>query len=146
MKKLTQIHIIDNAHTEVTSEADPDDEWSRESTYQSHYIQGFEVAIYGRWGDVECEFEPGFDTPYFLLYYTYDTGDSFGSDEGLIEFVGFYKNHDLAIRSMEIINGNLSADAVAIVDDNGTEYKECLHQDYFGQMHDAVVQTVYRKG
>jgi len=38
LPKVTYITVVDDSYTEVTDEADPNDEWSADSTDTSHYI------------------------------------------------------------------------------------------------------------
>ena len=98
--KYYSIEIVDDAYSRDTSEPDPDDSYSRASTYTTHNIEGFKAAPEkdGRYFDIVIPYAPLFDEPYHLLYVVYSTGDSFGRDEGRsIENIGFYKPSQLGI-------------------------------------------------
>lgn len=88
-----------HSHCEITEERDPDDEWDRDNTSTDHFIEGVAVYHKGDWGSemhgtVEFDLVP--DKPYYLLYGIYSTGNSFGYDEGEIEFVDLYESVEFA--------------------------------------------------
>jgi hypothetical protein len=139
-KTLYPIKVIDNVHYYTTNEADPDDEWSRDSTDESHSIEGIKLSA--RYGDVETTFKPEKGVSYYLLYYIYSTGDSFGSDSGRIHFIGLYRSKQLADKCAKLIDkGGVN---VTIYDDNGTPYKEHIsaRDDYFGGLTSVEVAEV----
>lgn len=41
-------------------------------------------------------YEPEFGREYYLLYVEYSTGDSFGRDDGRLEFIGLYDDVEIA--------------------------------------------------
>lgn len=142
-----KVNVIDYVDVDITKEADPDDEWSKESTYESHSIRGIETGP--NCYELKVEFPVLPNTPYYLLYYNYSTGDSFGRDEGKIEFVGLYRDPTLAHKceaAMTTAANSGNSEAV-IWNDNGIEYTEYLPcvNDYFGSFDWADVQTVYLK-
>ena len=69
--RATPVAVLDHAYTTVTREADPNDEWDRDSTDTSHHIYGIQKAQ--KYGDLECSFELLPNKTYYLLYYLYDT-------------------------------------------------------------------------
>lgn len=96
--KLYSIEVEDDLHGHDTSEADPDDEFSRPSTHTEHNIISFKVHPETQYGDVVVPYEPERGVDYYLLYVVYSTGDSFGSDSGSsIEYIGLYTNDELNI-------------------------------------------------
>jgi hypothetical protein len=141
---MTKINVVDDSYTEITDEADPEDSWSRESTAESHYIRGIKIG--DRYGDVECSFEVVPMTNYYLLYYRYSTGDTFGRDEGKIEFVALYNDIELADKSAQAMNNaaNNKQMLATIWNDEGKPYEEYLNcvTDYFGSFDGAEVETV----
>jgi len=85
------------------------------------------------------------NTDYYLLYYRYGTGDSFGQDTGRIEFVGLYQDQELADKCAEAMN-KTGGGAVTIWNDQGKPYREYLNDDYFAGYESAHVQSVRLKG
>ena len=143
LPKVTFINVIDDEHTEVTVEGNPDDRWSRDSTSTSHYIRG--IQIHPSYGEVECSFEVERGIDYYLLYYTYGTGDSFGSDSGKIEFVALYNDEELAQKSFKALDkaGSNGDNKVTIWNDLGQPYDEYVNQDYFGGFESAYLEPVH---
>jgi hypothetical protein len=93
-QKTWKIEVVDNIYTDTFDEpTDPDDEYARASTYETHDIQGIKLSKYG---DIEIDFEPKYDVTYFLVIVNYDTGDSFGRDNGRVSYVDLFKNEKLA--------------------------------------------------
>ena len=92
----TQIQVIDRVYTYVTREGDPEDRWDRDSTGESHDIQGIRVVDENDYFDLTVDFEVVDDRDYYLLYGIYSTGDSFGHDEGRIQFVDLYESREVA--------------------------------------------------
>ena len=90
----TRVKVIDNVYGGITEEANPNDSWSRDSTYEDHNIEGIRVVDGYYDLEVGFEVEPGRD--YWLLYGIYSTGDSFGTDDGRIEFVDLYEDRLVA--------------------------------------------------
>lgn len=96
--KLYSIEVEDDLSDHDTSEADPDDKWSRASTHTEHNITGFKVRPESQYGDVLVPYEPERGVDYYLLYVVYTTGDSFGRDSGHgIEYIGLYTKDELHI-------------------------------------------------
>jgi hypothetical protein len=96
---MVKIQIIDNDYTEITQRADSDDKWDRDNTYTSHDIQGIKKANIGY--DLDTEFDVYPDIDYYLVYAIYDTGDSFGSDEGQIQFIFLYLDEKHAKKAVK---------------------------------------------
>jgi hypothetical protein len=148
LPKVTHISVVDYVDEYITSYADPDDEWGRDSTAQSHSIQG--ISIHPNYGDLDVSFDVLPNQTYYLLYYLYETGDSFGSDSGRIEFVCLYNDQTLAEKSCASMNkfnrndrnkqGHVNP--VTIWNDLGQPYQEHINDDYFGGFEVAGVISV----
>lgn len=108
---------------------DPEDEWSRDSTVESHNIHGLIEVGKNAYYDV-CIAGEG-DT-FYLLYGIYGTGDSFGVDEGRFEEVSLHRDIDIARENkkrLEIhersqdINSSLEIGwTVTLLNDDGSEF------------------------
>jgi hypothetical protein len=86
-----------SVYTEVTCEADPEDEWSRASTSGSVTVNGatlVEKDGYDCLG-VAADLKPG-DT-IWLVWAQYETGDSFGRDGGQYELLEVQPTYERAI-------------------------------------------------
>lgn len=92
----TKVKIVDNVHYDVSREA-TESEWDRDDTYEDHNVEGIEVVkTKSGFYDVEVGFDILHGMDYYLLYGIYSTGDSFGRDEGRIEFVDLYEDREVA--------------------------------------------------
>ena len=124
---------------------DPEDSWSRDSTSQHHEILGIEEVPEGGYSDLVADDEG----PYYLLYVIYNTGDSFGRDDGQIEFVFLHTNQCMGYKNITRINEHYQTDggmyygnkdyakfSVCLLDDNGEEFK--LHVPWTGFFEDLV--------
>lgn len=154
MNKLTGIKIKDYSYTDVTRERDPEDRWSGEDTDTSHDIQGFTVTKGKEYFDLEVPFKIKPNTPYYLLYCIYGTGDSFSRNEGQIEFVGLYESKKLAEKNAKAIEAqnkeyktNYSMKdgySVTLTANSGEKFKfHAPWNGYFECLNDIEVEPVY---
>jgi len=88
----------------VTDEADPEDEWSRESTaatiesIEARLVERNEPSYRSKWRGLDEDFELDVkrgDTVYAVIA-DYDTGDTFGRDGNQVSVVGCFKQEDRA--------------------------------------------------
>jgi len=140
----TRIKIERSQTATLTSKGTRDvEEWGTRDchSYDNH------VHWIAYTSDKYCELETFFDvepdTDYYLLYYTYTTGDSFGHDSGLFEAVDLYKTWDEANKNRIRIQ---SAKSPNVCLDSGTGkaydcYISCI-DDFFGHLDDVFVERV----
>jgi len=101
----TELYIHVDSYTDMTTEADQDDEWSRDSTSTEHYFRG----IYLNDGlDRKKEIVP-FDVKngdtVWALHAQWSTGDSFGTDDGEChDVIGIYKTYEEAKADKNLID------------------------------------------
>ena len=100
---FTYIQILDKTYTETTRVGVSDDKWDRDDTRTDHNIIGFKIVDENNYFDFEVKFNIDTNKEYYLLYVIYGTGDSFGRDDGQIEFVGFYENVNIAEENLKRI-------------------------------------------
>jgi hypothetical protein len=93
---VAKIQVVDEARLYVTEPGDPDDRWDRDNTATEHYIRGIRVVGEKDYYDLQTAFDIDPKRPYFLMYAIYSTGDSFGHDEGRIEYVGLFEELEFA--------------------------------------------------
>ena len=146
MPKLTKIEIIDDTDDELVREGD-DREWGERACYRTnHYIRGFKVGK--EYGDLDVAYEIDEDKNYYLLYVLYTTGDSFGYDEGRIEFVGLYRTAEEADANVDRIEKHCSDNGnemftVELISPSGTKYKcHTPWKGYFNSIDDIRVDTI----
>jgi hypothetical protein len=84
---------------------DCDDEWTRDSTAETHSITGIKEVSNNDYHDV-CTTDG--DGPFYLLYVIYDTGDSFGTDEGRFEEVLLHRDIEVAKKNKKLIETHYS--------------------------------------
>ena len=101
---MTDIEIIDDAHEYVTRSSDPDERWDCDDTDCDHSIEGFRVAPKRGYSDLTVNFDAEYDTNYFLVYAIYDTGCSFCSTGGRIEFIDLFEDEQVAQENVRRIN------------------------------------------
>ena len=103
----TAFKIDCNSYTEVTQEADPNDEWSNDSTYTIHNVNAITISndrnfcVSGAFSDEDLVKNK---EKVFLVYATYDNGDSFCTHKGSgIEYIECFLNREKAEEVVETI-------------------------------------------
>ena len=142
----TKIKIIDDTYGGVSRGRDNDDRWDRDDTYVEHSIKGFRIVKETDYRDLVASFVPKKNTPYYLLYAVYDTGDSFGTDNGQIVFFDLYDNREVAetnSKILEDLTGEHDA-SVIIFENDFKPYKTSVPWlGYFESLQGVYVETVY---
>jgi hypothetical protein len=150
-KPKTSIHyikVIDDSFVTVEEEGTNEEYGPRDCTHTSHYIEGIkEVSEQEGW-DLVVPFKPEPRKQYFLVYCLYTTGDSFGWDSGIIEFIGLYEDRDLADATKKRIENHYK-DAkkrdspVEVYNSKGELYSiSAPWIGYFESLDDVVVESV----
>lgn len=136
------VNVIDDWYSEITREADPDDEWSCDDTTESHSIQGIEVVGEDKFGDLIVGFEPKKDQTYYLVYVRHASGCSFCTHYGLLECVNLYETEEKAYKAMNEIESKNGAYPIKIETESGGELLVGGWDDYFGGFDYADVESV----
>lgn len=108
--------------------------------------ESYDTTIEGiKWSknpDVYAGFKPEKDTDYYLLYATYTTGNSFGRESGLIDFILLTKTREEAesvMKMLESIKEHEFKSPIHIKDD----FKYCIPWfGYFESLDNIDIQTV----
>lgn len=141
----TKVKIVDNIHYGVSREA-TENQWDRDDTYEDHNIEGIEVVKTGFY-DVEVGFDILHGMDYYLLYGIYSTGDSFGHDEGRIEFVDLYEDREVAEENAKRLRAHndekKDSFSTKLLHENGKEY-DCHvpWKGYFERLSYLEVKSV----
>lgn len=89
---ITKVNILQRSDSHCTEEGDGQ-KWGQRDCYAySHTFHGIKVMGENEYSDVEVGFPIEADKTYWLLYGTYQSGDSFGSDTGNLHIVDLYQN------------------------------------------------------
>lgn len=94
----TEVFINVRSSSSITRWADRNDDWDRDDTYTDHTINGISLSqgnSFSYESMMAC-FRPTPGEVYYLVYANYDTGDTFGRDQGNIDFVDLYTDETLA--------------------------------------------------
>lgn len=130
---------------------DADDEWSRDSYYESHTVRGIKEVKEKDYFDLPLEDGEG---PIYLLYAIYDTGDSFGRDEGRFEAVMLHHDRSIAEenrrrileqnRQYEQSRGhNMEDYSVTLLTDSGKEFQiSTPWNGYFEDLSTVEIEEV----
>lgn len=118
---LKQITVVYDTYTEITREADPDERWDGDNTYEHHTIHG--VKHVDKWGDVYVTFTPEKNKTYYLLYVLYNAGDSFHREENRISFINLYESYECAELNKKRIEEQGRNYTFNLVTEEGKEYK-----------------------
>lgn len=150
---MTKIYIQNDSWTENLGGYDPDDEWTRDSTSTDHNVKGIEIVTSKNgYGHLEAHYDVAEKGYGYLLYVVYSTGDTFGRDDGQIEYIGLYDDETLAYDQKRIIeedaklsDNDIGVDSwnVEITHPNGKKFK--LHkpwEGYFEQLQYVSVDRV----
>ena len=102
------IKINHNRYTEITREADPNEEWDGDDLSSSHSFNGYQVVKngIGYWDFILSE-NPN-KKPLYLVYVLHSDGDSFHSEEGCICMVSLVDNYEDAVKIRNAISSDES--------------------------------------
>jgi hypothetical protein len=148
---MTDIYVVQDINYENLGGYDPDDEWTRDSTAQYVSLVGWseDKPDYHRYDYelVAVEFEPKRQDTLYALCISYDTGDSFGCDEGKHEVVHLFRNKGVAEDNLKALGdlyskgGDLSGGEFVLKLDNGEELKTYVpYMGYFEYLNDVYVE------
>lgn len=122
---IIRITVLNDSWGGISRHADPDEEWDADSTWQEHSITGIEITKDG--GDVAVGFTPLLNVEYYLLYVIFDTGDSFGSYTGQIEYIDLYEDSGIALENRNRIEKDMKTNpdnySVELKHESGETYK-----------------------
>lgn len=90
---MAEVVVEDDAHTYVTREA-TEEQWDGDDTHTDHSIRGIREAV--MYSDLTVDFDLVEGQTYYLLYATYQTGCSFYTETGKIEYIGLYRELKVA--------------------------------------------------
>lgn len=153
---MKSIKIVNYSYGEVTQEADPNDEWSADSTHTYNDVRGFQISIDGKRGykDLDVKFDIDEDNTYYLLCVIYSTGDSFSNHGGQIDYIELYQDKGMADEAAKKIetdykvykkhsNTNRADYSVTIKNNEDNDFKmSCTWKGYFESLESVEVIPV----
>jgi hypothetical protein len=134
---------LDTHHdSEVTREADPDDEWSSADIRNDVTVMGLRLCGAGG-SDVEVCFEPVVGERLHVLVVRYGTGDSFHREDGLMTPVAAFRSMDLALLARaQLESTGTKESSVGIFDEDGSVKIVYIHwSGYFESFESASIET-----
>lgn len=145
----TNIKIIDDEYTQITREADRNDEWGADDTATSHHIRGFKVTEAKQYWDLIVGYDVKPEVAYYLVYVLYSTGDSFSHHTGRITFIDMYQTIEEAEKAVKVIEKGVNDDdkySINYIDNSGNDAKMyCPWIGYFESLEDVNIEIVYKK-
>lgn len=154
MSKATYIKILHDTFGDSYHEPVQFGEWYETAT---HTISGFVVVNKKDYFDITVPFLPSPEKPYFLLYTTYSTGDSFGySYNGSIEFIDLYAYEELDLAKEnkkriedhnEVKSSNFNEEYYFyLLDREGQEHRmSAPWKGYFENLESVNIDSVWRR-
>jgi hypothetical protein len=154
--KKTEIHILDKTYEHIVEHGDGKEWGRRDCTHTEHNIRGIEIA--DKYPTMTVPFKVIHNTPYYLLYVLYQTGDSFGYDTGRIEFVDLYRKVEHATKNRDFILEHYKKHKDNYSDGFGNKFNLILYRTpsksyeiyvpwmgYFERLESVEFQTVFLK-
>lgn len=143
MTESTKLYIKTSSYVDIVKEANQDDEWDRDDTQRTHYVDQVSLDPVG----YEYCYIPGSikkgDTVY-LVYAVWSTGDSFHRAEGeYIDFISAHRTYDAASRNENILDTDRAegeGSTFKLFLDDGTEFSYCA--SWFGYFESLDYVTV----
>ena len=149
--EFTSFDVVDNYIEETTRQA-TEDKWDRDDTARYHDIREIKIAK-DKYSDMTAPFKIDPKETYFLLSVIYSTGDSFGRDDGRIEYIELYSDESLAKQNADEIEKhytnhkdsyhNRNKVELMITNQAGKKYAYyCSWIGYFDFLQEARVDAV----
>lgn len=150
-----EIHIINNSHTEILKERNPNERWDGEETRTDNAIVGFEViGPDNKWKciDISTTFDIDPNKTYYLVSVIYSTGDSFNHHEGKIDYIEMYETAEQAMETKKTIEEKYNKKdkedryGVDIKNNAGTSYRiSASWVGYFERLEEVRIDRVQQK-
>jgi len=141
------LELLTSSYSEDTSEADPEDSWSRASTSTSWDVRGIRAHEKDGYGILKADFPVEIGDEVHVVYAVYSTGDSFGHDDGAyLEVLSFHKDLEVAKRNEASVNhGHRNNDeryVMTIEFDSGAKVERyCPWDGYFESLDYVRVES-----
>lgn len=145
------LDLVTSSYGHNTSEADPDDRWSRASTSTSWTVEGVRLSEKDGHQSLAADFPVQIGDVVHVLYAVYSTGDSFGHDEGAyLEFLSVHKDYEVAKRNLEAVQGRDTAKnkytMVLEFDSGGKVERHCPWDGYFESLDYVRLESLVVQG
>ncbi len=130
------LHLEASGYTEVTREADPDDEWGANDTSTTWSVDG--ITLHDRDGHraLPADFPVEAGDRVYVVYAVYSTGDTFHRADGeYLEVISFHKSEVTAARNVAALNVRRGRDSdfkMVVEYDSGAKVeRHCPWDGYF---------------
>jgi hypothetical protein len=107
---MKNVYVIDNVFYRESDFCDEDSSFSRPNTREDHSIVGLSLnkpdlnaSSITNYELIPVDIEVKRGVKYYLVYASYDTGDSFGYDTGQLDVIFLYEDEDRAKQAVKIL-------------------------------------------
>lgn len=141
----TKFTVDYDSYTHTTREPYPDDDWDRGDTHTDVSINGVVMCDSDKYFDLVLPGDYDPSKPLYLLWASYDTGDSFGRDGGKAEFIDLFQDHERAQAALKVLQ-QATDDSFegSYIRDDGTPIKIYVPWvGYFESLNYITVESVY---
>jgi hypothetical protein len=126
--KFTTVYFVDDVSSEEIRVPWSENEWDEGDSIYYHNLQGFWIKKpHNRSESIDIPFIPQPNTPYYVLYAIYSTGDSFGHyEDSDLYIVGMYEDEELAKENLKRLE-NPSQYRVSKRRNNAWSYQDSVY-------------------
>jgi hypothetical protein len=143
------LHLDADGYTEVTREADPDDQWSASDTATTWHVNGISLSDRDGHQAMPADFPVEVGDTVHAVYAVYSTGDTFHRADGeYLEIISFHKDANVASKNLAGLNarrdhGSAGNDyKMTITYDSGaTVERHCPWDGYFESLDYVSMST-----
>lgn len=140
------LHLDTHSYTDVTREADPDDEWGADDTSTLWTVNGITMSDKDGYKALPADFPVEVGDTVYVVYAVYSTGDTFHRADGeYLEVLSFHKNSMVAYRNKASAEGRRTAEeqyTMTIEFDNGKKVqRNCPWDGYFESLDHVNVES-----
>jgi hypothetical protein len=134
------VKLLVDSFSEMTREADPDDEWDRGDSYTQWNVTGLKLDTKDSRRALPVDEDVEVGQTLYAVYAIYSTGDTFGHDEGAcIELVSLHKTEEITLRNVIAIEtGYKESGSLMIELDNGEKISRYCPWDGYFESLDSV--------
>jgi hypothetical protein len=138
------LHLNTESYTDVTREADPDDEWGADDTNTSWSLRGIMLSDTDGQHALPADFPVEIGETVYVVYAIYSTGDSFHHADGeYLEVLSFHKDSARAYRNKAAAEGpRKDRHDMTIEFDSGAKVQRyCPWDGYFESLDRVDVES-----
>lgn len=126
------LRLKTSSDTYITQDADPEDEWSRDSVGKNWSIEGVELSRADGEHCLAPDFPAAVGDEVYAVYAVYSTGDTFGHEDGAyLEVISFHKSKEIAEKNLAAMSSHAGGQMTIHFDGGGVVGRYCPWDGYF---------------